>query len=201
MIDCGIYTLLHSFHDLQCKEVKDRVYAIAGLADDLQLRSSTSPATSVASIAPDYGVSDEEVSQDLAFRMIQSGKAFSTRIMEADQSLASWAPDIRHPESWPLIATERNDDFRLVELCQSLNGVLTLKTTVYGWEQDTSWFEMLHGILPTRLRAIYVATSPPILGNLHLQFGYSVLDWRPLSVEEVFEPPEDWIEQCSFKTI
>ncbi|KAH8756328.1 heterokaryon incompatibility protein-domain-containing protein, partial [Diaporthe sp. PMI_573] len=33
-IDCGIYSLLHSFHDLECQVPKDRLYAIAGLADD-----------------------------------------------------------------------------------------------------------------------------------------------------------------------
>lgn len=170
-IDYGIYSLLHSFHDLQCKEMRDRLYAIAGLADDidLDLKSSTIPA-GIASITPDYSaiVSAEELFQDLAFKMIQSGKVFSTlahagasRITNAEKTLPSWVPDIRQNRPWPLIATERNHDFRLVEPCQSSKGVLTLKVTVYGGPQN----------MPTS------------------------------SVEEVFEPPEDWIEQSSFNTI
>lgn len=170
-IDCGIYSLLHSFHDLQCKEMRDRLYAIAGLADDVDLnpQPSTIPA-GIASVAPDYStiVSAEELFQDLAFKMIQSGKVFSTlahagasRITNAEKTLPSWVPDIRQNRPWPLIATERNDDFRLVESCQSSNGVLTLKVTVCGWTQNM----------------------------------------RPSSVEEVFEPPEGWIEQSSFNTI
>lgn len=143
-MDCGIYSLLRSFHDLQCKEPKDRIYAIAGLADDVELKDpslNTPLATSgKASIAPDYRASDDEVLQDLAFKLIRHGKAFETlahagayRTLEAGRSLPSWVPDVRQPGSWPLAGTEREDDFEKSEVCDLSGGILTLNIRIYSW--------------------------------------------------------------------
>lgn len=179
-IDGDIYNLLHSFQDLECKELKDRFYAIAGLADDVDLKLQ--PSTSrfnIASIAPSYYLSDEEVFQDLAFKMIQFGKVFSTlahagasRIMEAEQPLPSWVPDVRQPGSWPLIAIENEADFKLVEVCEPSNGILTLNIEVYCWQQ-----------------------------YLPRDQGFRSIWEHSLSIKDGFEPPNDWVAQDCFNPI
>lgn len=146
--DGGVYNLLHSFQDLECKELKDRLYAIAGLASDVDLKLQPSTSRSnVASIVPSYDpmVSDEEVFQNFAFKMIQSGKVFSTlahagasSIVEAEQPLPSWVPDVRQPRSWPLIATENESEFKLVEVCEPSDGILALNIEAFVWGFDLS---------------------------------------------------------------
>lgn len=202
-MNCGIYSLLNSFTDLQCKEAKDIVYAIAGLADDIELRSSTSPA-GVASITPNYEISDDEVFRDLAFKMIQSGNVFSTlacagasRIATGEEPLASWIPDVRHPGSWPLIATERKADFKLLDVCKPVNGILTLNIEVYGWEQDMSMFNMSSNEGSSMINVgSYIVEWKT--SNFHLdhrdQWGDKMPDWRPLSIEDVFEAPKNWTD-------
>lgn len=198
-VDRGIYNLLNAFMDLQCKEAKDIVYAIAGLADDIELQSSAIPA-SVASITPDYGISDEDVFQDLAFKLIQSGKVFSTlahagasRIAGGNQTLASWIPDVRLPASWPLIATEQEADFKLLEVCEPSNGSLTLKIEVYGWQLRSSIWELLGPYYRPMLPDIqntewkYTGSGQSRLGGRVHLVPESVPDWCPVSVEDVFE--------------
>lgn len=184
-VDRGIYSLLHSFTDLECKEAKDRVYAIAGLADDVQLQGSTI-STRVASITPDYGISDKEIFKDLAFKMIQSGKVVSTlahagasRITGGKESLASWIPDVRDPGSLPLIAADREADIKLVELRELSNGSLNLKIEVYNCFPEWG---------PPCARPIGRRMS-----QLKLHLNEPILDYCPSFVKDLYEGPKMWL--------
>lgn len=189
--DRGIYSLLHSFADLECKEAKDRIYAIAGLADDLDLQWSRT-STRVASITPDYGMSDKEVFKDLAFKMIQSGKVFSTlahagasRITGGEEPLASWIPDVRNPESLPLIVTDREADIKLLEVFQLSNGSLNLKIEVYNCFSD--WGP------PSAPDWGPPSPRPRDRGSQPLDLNDYILDWCPSFVKDLYEGPETWV--------
>lgn len=178
-IDYGIYSLLNSFADLQCKDAKDRIYAIAGLADDIELHSSPS-AGSVASVTPNYGTSDKEVFRDLAFKMIKSGKVFSTlvhagasRVAGAKKSLGSWIPDVWHIGSCPMLATDRDADFKIVGVWEPFNGCLALEIEVYDWS-----------FMKPRLK---IRDSVDIMRY-----------WNQLYVEDVFQAPTIWITRDGY---
>lgn len=154
-IDCSIFSLLNSFHELQCSEIKDKIYAIASLANDVNVltRTQTSTATNgVISLVPDYGAKDEEVFRNFALTMIRSGKVMTTfanagarRVQSEKACLASWIPDFRHPTLWPPVENEPTADFKLIQLFESPDGSLTLRILVYLWQRESSWRELLPG--------------------------------------------------------
>jgi hypothetical protein len=77
---------------------------------------------------------------------------------------------MRHTGSWPLIAVEKNADFKLVQVCGPSNGMLTLRMEVY---------DPLYGTV-VRTRGLNGTWSRP------LRLIDSMLDW-PLAVEDLFE--------------
>jgi hypothetical protein len=104
-ISCELFDLLDSFHHFECREVKDRIYALAGLASDVQTSTELTPLRSYQekmTLVPDYSLSDDEVFHQVALRRIQSGRAFTTlayagalRLRNGSRTLPSWVPDFR----------------------------------------------------------------------------------------------------------
>lgn len=190
-MNCGIYSLLHSFQDLECKEPKDTIYAIASLANDIHLKLQ-SPIVSFGvgpAIIPRYDpmVSLNEVIQDLAFKTIASGQVFDTlshagasRTMQTESLLPSWVPDVRRPVLWLLIAREDKADFELVNAREPSYGSLTIRIHVYGWQDK---FAFRPRDLDDQL------TSSGLVLPRDPSSGHH--SWRLLSVGDVLKTPED----------
>jgi hypothetical protein len=116
MMKCELFDLLDSFHHLGCKEDKDRVYALAGLASDVQTSTELIPPTAYQKkiqLVPDYSLSDGEVFCQVALQRILSGRAFTTlayagafRSRNGSRALSSWAPDFRLSKLWPTMLQE-----------------------------------------------------------------------------------------------
>jgi len=76
--NCELFDLLDSFHHLECREAKGRIYALNGLARDMQRSVPTQFAQANYSLVPDYSLSDDAVFLQLALRQMQAGKIFTT---------------------------------------------------------------------------------------------------------------------------
>ena len=137
---CELFDLLDSFHHLECQEDKDRIYALAGLADDVQMLTGSSTHTRVRekiSITPQYSLSDNEVFLQIAFGRMKSDRIFTTlayagayRPRNGSQSLSSWAPDFRYSKAWRIMTKEPTPKYQPTVELRS-DGELTLKGKVF----------------------------------------------------------------------
>ncbi|KAN0099779.1 Heterokaryon incompatibility protein (HET) domain containing protein [Hyaloscypha variabilis] len=115
-VSSELFDLLDSFYHLECQEVKDRIYALAGLASDVRTSTALTPLRSnqeKMTLIPDYSLSDDEVFRQVALRRIQSGRAFTTlayagalRPRNGSRTLPSWIPDFRLSKLWLTILVE-----------------------------------------------------------------------------------------------
>jgi hypothetical protein len=138
-MNCELFDLLDSFHHFECEEDKDRIYALAGLASDVQTSTGLMPLTAYQEkmpFVPHYLLSDDEVFRQVALRRIQSGRAFTTlayagalRPRNGSRSLSSWAPDFRLSKLWRTMLKEPDSEYQpTIEL--RFDGSLTLKGKV-----------------------------------------------------------------------
>lgn len=100
---CGILPLMVSFDQFDCFDSRDRIYAIAALADDTMISSRPLDGrTGIIQISTDYKITTEEVYTNFAASAILSGhltwllrQAVARRAPRA-RVLPPWAPDWRN---------------------------------------------------------------------------------------------------------
>lgn len=65
--DCELLGLLGSFHHFRCADDKDKIYAIAGLASDIRVSSSSSKSDKYQmTVISNCSLSTEEVYREIA---------------------------------------------------------------------------------------------------------------------------------------
>lgn len=101
---CGILPLMISFDQFNCFDSRDRIFAIAALADDTLISSrAVKGSPRIIQISTDYSLSTEEVYVNFAASAISSGhltwllRQAVARNSPRARSLPPWAPDWRNP--------------------------------------------------------------------------------------------------------
>lgn len=142
MVDYELFSLLDSFEDFECKEAKDRIYALAGLASDVETMikpvESMMCSTKKIPLVPDYSLSDNEVFLQVALRRMQSGKIFTTlayagalRLRGAPRTLQSWVPDFRLSKLCrTMLKDDRGHSISQARVSFNAEGTLTMRAKI-----------------------------------------------------------------------
>ncbi|KAN0122950.1 hypothetical protein V8E51_001276 [Hyaloscypha variabilis] len=136
--NCELFELMDSFHHFQCKEAKDRIYALASLSSDVQISAKLIPITTKKEqipLVPNYSLSDDEVFRQLALGRMQSGRVFTTLAWAAAlqprdsfRTLPSWVPDFRCSKRWRPMLKEEPESANQTVAALRHDGTLLLRT-------------------------------------------------------------------------
>lgn len=180
-MNCELFELLDSFHHFQCKEDKDRIYAVAGLASDVQTSTELmplKPSQEKMHLVPDYSLSDDELFRQIALQRMESGRVFTTLAYagalgprNGPRALSSWAPDFRLSKLWCTIWKDPDPEYRPTVEIRS-DGSLMLKAEVdtpYRTLYGNSWNSCV-------VQNIFPASTDPEPRSI-LQFLRGCLHW------------------------
>lgn len=179
--EVNLWDLLHGLSHLQCENNKDRIYALAALADDVRLVGGSSFASDqkppMFTLTSDYGCSDAKLFASVTSPRLQVSTllyctlayAGAHRPLHGKRRFASWVPDFSLPQLWSVDVTLDRTYLGPSTFFEETDG--SLKLTIHTLSWDDASGNRLDEWRPNRVEHLFphVMSSEPqaAIDSLH----------------------------------